>query len=474
MKDVIIIGAGVIGSFIARNLAKYNLDVLVIEKNNDVGDGTSCANSAIVHSGYDPHAGTLKAKYNALGNSMFPAICKELDVEFDNIGSITVANNEEELNTLKELQANSDLNGVKTILLNQEELRKEEPFVTKNAIAGLLAPTAGIINPFELVVALMENAMDNGVKLNLNEEVTNVENLGDHFKVTTSKNTYEAKVVINAAGLYSDKIHNMATGENEKVTARKGEYYVLDHFAEKYVSHTLFSVPSSKGKGILVSPTTHGNYLLGPTSEFVDDKTNLSVDNDALNVIKSEVKRLVDNVPMQYVIREFSGNRAYHDSNDFVIRNYENGFISLLGIQSPGLASSPAISADVAKMVIDYLNPSVNDSFNPIRRPLYRVNKLTPEERNELIKQNPDFGKIVCRCEGVTLGEIKDCINRNCGATSIKGVKKRVRPGFGKCQGGFCESVVLKTLAQELGKKPTDINLSNDGSYIIFDREEGR
>ena len=469
MYDVIIVGAGVIGASIARELAKYKLNILVLEKNSDVGDETSSANSAIVHSGYDPHPGTLKAELNVLGNEMFDKLCKELDVEFQRIGSLTVATNLEEADYLTKLYQNALLNGVDVEMVCCGKLHEMEPFITKKAIKALYAKTAGIINPFELVVALMENAMDNGVKLHLDEEVISIDNLDDLYLVKTKKDEYKTKVVVNCAGLNSDVINNFVSENKEVIKPRKGEYYVLDHFPGEYVKHTLFSVPSSKGKGVLVSPTTHGNYLIGPSSEFVGAKDDKTTDSFTLKEVLKEAYRLVDEIPMQHVIRQFSGLRAYHDSNDFVINSPKFGFINMLGIQSPGLASSPAIALKASEMVCDcFKNLEKNQDFNPIRRPLYRINKLSIEDRQTLISKDPRFGQMVCRCEKVSLGEVVDCIHRNCGARSVKGVKKRVRPGFGKCQGGFCEPLIMKILADELGKNQLDINYSNPNSYILL------
>ena len=244
------------------------------------------------------------------------------------------------------------------------------------------------------------------------------------------------------------------------------------------MKHTLFSVPSSKGKGVLVSPTTHGNYLIGPSSEFVDSKDDKTTDTMTLKEVLNQAYRLVDNIPMQYMIRQFSGLRAYHDSNDFVINTPKQGFVNLLGIQSPGLASSPAIALKAKQIIIDELQKLgievlENNDFNPKRRPLYRINNLSLEERKALIAKDPRFGKMVCRCEKVSLGEVIDCIHRSCGARTVKGVKKRVRPGFGKCQGGFCEPLIMKILAEELGKNQLDIRYSNPNSYILLDESKG-
>lgn len=465
--DIIIIGAGVIGSQIARALSKYQEKVLVIEKNSDVGDETSKANSAIIHSGYDPKPGTLKAKYNVLGNKMFPKLCEELDVEFDKIGSLTIALDDEEMLKLYKLQELGKKNGVETEILTQEELFKIEPFVTKKAVGALLAKSAGIVNPFELCVALMENAIDNGVKLNLNEEVVEI-SYDDKYIVKTTKDTYKANIVVNAAGLYSDKINNLIIEKKEMVLPRKGEYYVLDHFLEPYVTHTLFSLPSEKGKGILVSPTTHGNYLIGPSSEFSNNKEDVSTDKETLNNVLKEAYRLVDDVHKEYIIRQFSGVRCYHESNDFVINMPKKGFINLIGIQSPGLVSSPAIAIDCVEMIKEVLPLHLNTTYNPCRRKVIRMNNLTIDEKNEIIKKDNRFGTIICRCENISLGEIVDSIHRNCGATTVNGVKKRCRPGFGKCQGGFCESLIVNILSKELGKNPLDICYKNQGTNILL------
>ena len=275
MFDVIVIGAGVVGASVARELSKYKVKTLVLDRENDVCNVTSMANSAIVHSGYDPKPNTNKAFHNVRGNKLYDEIAKDLDVEFKRIGSLTCATNEEEKEIIESYLPRAKENGVEVRLLNKEETKELEPFVSDNVIASLYAPTAGIINPFELTVALMENAMDNGVELKLNTEVVDVKKVGDHYLVVTNNGEYEAKVVVNSAGLYSDKIAKMVGVDTFEIKPRKGEYFVLDHFKEPYVSHVIFPTPSAKGKGILVTPTTHGNYLVGPSSEWVEDKEDL-------------------------------------------------------------------------------------------------------------------------------------------------------------------------------------------------------
>lgn len=470
MVDIIIVGAGVVGSMIARTLSKYKLDILVLEKENDVGNGASCANSAIIHSGYDPSPGSLKAILNVRGNYLFDKIAEELDVEFIRNGSITLANTQEEVEILDSLVERAKLNGVLVQMLNHDELKKIEPSITDKVIKGLLAPTCGIINPFELVVAAMENAMDNGVKLHLCEEVESINKFNNYFVVKTNKNTYETKYVINCAGVYSDKVSEMVNEKYFTINPRRGEYFVLDHFDNTYVKHVLFNVPSSKGKGVLVSPTTNYNYLVGPSSEFVDYKEDVSTDKETLDLVKHNAYSLVDNLRLDKQIRIFSGVRAVSDTGDFVIEEVSPCFINVAGIQSPGLTASPAI----AEMVENMINEKVlKETYNPIRRALPRLNKKTLEERALLCKENPLFGKIVCRCEKISEGEIVDAIRRNCGATTVKGVKKRVRPGFGKCQGGFCESSVIKILARELGCSMKDIVYGKENAYILKERTKG-
>ncbi len=470
MYDVVIIGCGVIGCAIAHELAKYKLKTLNIDKENDVCEKTSMANSAIVHSGYDPHPGTLKARFNVEGNKMFDQVTKDLDVEFKRIGSITLAFSKEEVETLKSLQENGNANGVETKLLTAEEVFAMEPMVAKTCLGGLLAPTCGIINPFELTIALMENAMDNGAELKLNSQVTKINKANDHYEIVINdKEIIETKMVVNAAGVGSGKIAHLIGNNDFEVNPRKGEYYVLDHFKTPFVNHTLFPCPSEKGKGVLVTPTTHGNYLIGPTSEFVESEEDTSTDANDLADVKKKSAILVPNIPYNYMIRVFAGLRAVSTTGDFIIEEDKNNknFYHAAGIQSPGLASSLAIAKYIRELIEKNNKLEVNSNYNPRRRPLIRLNKKSDEGRKTLINKNPKLGRIICRCEVVSEGEILDVIHRNCGATTIKGVKKRVRPGFGKCQGGFCEALVLKILARELNKNPLDIRYGNSDSYIL-------
>ena len=469
LYDVLIIGAGVTGTMIARELSKYQLNVVILDKNNDAGDATSSANSAIIHSGYDPEPGTLKAKFNVLGNAKYPELVKQLDVPFIQCGSLTVAIEEEQLEVLKQLAERSKINGVPVKLLNKEEVQKLEPNITPEIKGALLAPTAGIIDPFNLVVHAMENAIDNGVTFLRSHEVLNITFDKDVYMVSTNKGALYAKIVINAAGVKADKIAAMVEIIDWAITPRKGEYFLLDHYAEGLVNHTIFPLPSKKGKGVLVSQTTSGNYIVGPSSELADPD-DVSTDTPTLANIRSAATLMVPSIPFNQTIRVFAGERATCTRHDFIIEYAKTNkhFINVAGIESPGLASSPAIAEYVVEeLVRPLITLKSNPRFNPCVKPYHRMHYLSEEQQLQAIKENPDFGEIICNCEHISLGEIKEALSRSCPPVSIKGVKRRTRSGYGKCQGGFCQPKVLMILAKHYGGSPTRIPLAEDGSYII-------
>lgn len=479
MEDIVIVGAGAVGSFIARSLSRYDANILVLEKENDVGNVTSMANSAIAHSGYDPVPGTKKAKFNVLGNKMMPKVCEELDVAFEKCGTLTVALYDEQLPMLDSLLARAKENGVEARLVSKEELLEMEPNINKDAKGALLCPTGGIVNPFELSLHAMENACDNGVKLHLDEEVLSIEDLGDHFHIKTSKGEYNAKMVINAAGLYSDKLASMMDEIDWSLNPRKGEYYVLNHYAKGLVNHVLFPLPSEKGKGILVTMTTSGNYMVGPSSEFVDDKDDYSTDSLTLANVKKEALNMVPNIPFNEQIRTFAGLRATPSTHDFIIEPSKNhpNFINVAGIESPGLASSPAIGEYVAdELVASKLGLKKKESYNPKIRPYHHPQHMELEERAAFIKEHPEYGHIICDCERVSIGEIKDVLSRSVPCLTVKAMKKRTRAGFGKCQGGFCQSKIIQILGENRPNGPMDVLYDKDGSNILIDevKKEGR
>lgn len=461
MHDIIIIGAGVIGCSVARVLSVYNLDVLVLEKENDVCEGASKANSAILHSGYDPKPNTLKAKYNVLGNPLFDNLCKELDISISRCGSITIATNEEEVENLYKLKERAKINNVEVEIISKEKVLELEPNINPNVLMGLLAPTAGIINPFELCIALMENAMDNGVKLNLNEKVIDIKK-SDFFHVSTIKQTYSCKCIINCSGVYADEVNELLNPKSFTIMPRRGEYIVLDHFDNNFLNHVIFTPPTLKGKGVLITPTTANNYLIGPSSNFIDLKDDVRTSIDIIDEVKEKATKIINNIPFKKMIKQFAGIRAVSNTDDFIIEETSEGFINVAGIQSPGLVSSYAIAIDVFNMIKSKFDISKKSNYSSTRRKVIWLNKLSEFEKLKLIKTNKQYSNIICRCENVSEGEIRDAINRNCGATSIMGVKKRVRPGFGKCQGSFCQPKIVKILSEELRIDPEQVLYNNE------------
>lgn len=468
--DCLIIGGGVIGCSIARYLSRFNINAILLEKHSDVCEEVSSANSAIVHSGYDPKPGTLKAKFNVLGNKMMEQVCKDLDVPYIKNGSLTIGFNGDDKKTILELIERAKINGVKARFIEKDELHNMEPNLNEECLCALYAEDSAIVSPFELTIAFMENAMDNGVKLSLDSEVINIERDIDNglYHVYTNKDEFIAKSLVNATGLYSDKILSLIEKPSYKINPRKGEYILLDHFNANFVKHTLFMCPTKVGKGVLVSPTTSYNYIIGPSNELTDIE-DTSTDFETLNEIKEAASKLIKNIPYGEVIRTFAGTRPNRDTDDFIIEESKENplFFNVGGIMSPGLASSPAIGEYVSNLIKEKLNLSENLDYNPIRRKVFKLTSLGKDKYNELIKKDPTYGHIICRCEKVSEGEIIDSIHRNCGARTIKGVKKRLRAGFGKCQGCFCQEEVLKILARELNVDINQIRYKDEGSEIL-------
>jgi glycerol-3-phosphate dehydrogenase len=475
MYDIAIIGAGVIGCSIARELSRYQLKIILLDKENDVGAGTTKANSAIVHAGYDAPYQTKKAFFNVRGNSLFETVCQELSVSFNRIGSLVCALNEEEKKTLNELLENGkklNIPGLK-IINNKEEIRSLEPNINDQVIAALYAPTAGITDPFELTVAYAENAIENGAELQLNFTVKAISQLNNHFKIVSEEKTIESKYIINCAGVYADQIYNMITDQTEfTIRPRRGQYYLLDKTAKECVSRILFPCPSKLGKGVLVLPTVDQNVLIGPDSEDLDfdhkEATETTV--KGLTFIKERANQLVRHVPLNETITTFSGLRAEPSTNDFIIGESKiPRFINAAGMKSPGLSSAPAIAVYIADLVNNLLkSPPKNKNFNPLRRPRVRFEKLNDQEKASIILKNPAYGRVICRCETITEGEIIDTVKRKAGATTINGIKRRVRAGAGRCQGGFCGPRIVEILARELNQDITKILLEGPGSQLII------
>ena len=470
MYDVVIIGAGVSGSASARELSRYKVNACVIEKTEDVCSGTSKANSGIVHAGFDAPEGSLMAKLNVEGNLMMEELSKELDFPFKKNGSLVICLSEEDMPKLKELYDRGIRNGVKELkILNKEEVLELEPNITDDVYAALYAPTGGIVCPFGLNIALAENANTNGIEFRFNTEAQDIEKIDGGFIIKTNQGDIKTKYIVNAAGVYADKFHNMVSQNKINITARKGEYCLLDKTAGNHVSRTIFALPGKMGKGVLVSPTAHGNLIVGPTSTDIDDKEGVNTTREGLDTVIGKSSMNVKNIPMRQVITSFSGLRAHEDNHEFIIKELEDakGFIDCAGIESPGLTSSPAIGKMVADILKEKLNLEENPNFVGTRKGILDPNTLSLEERNQLIKEQPAYGNIICRCEMITEGEIIDAIRRPLGAKSLDGVKRRTRAGMGRCQAGFCSPKTMEILERELKLSMFDITKCGGKSNIV-------
>ncbi len=474
MFDVIVIGGGVIGGTVLRELTKYKLRVCLLEKEDDVCMGQSKANSGIVHAGFDAAEGTLKAKFNVAGNKMMPAYAKELGVKYRNNGSLVVAFSEEEIETLKKLKERGQRNGVEGLeILGKKALREIEPNVSDRAMGALFAPTGGIVCPYELTIAAIGNAMDNGAELFLNFEVVGAQKSEDCFTVLSSDGrTVQGKVVVNCAGLGSGKIASLFGDDTIEIGGRKGEYILLDRESGNFVSHTLFFTPTEKGKGILVSPTVDGNILLGPTAEETQSEF-AETSAEGLAAVVQKANEMCIGVPHYNTITSFAGIRAYSDRHDFIIEESKRikGLIYCAGIESPGLTSAPAIAEFVAKELVGKILPlERNEIFCGMRKPDYFFKYLTAEQKNEIIKSNPAYGKIVCRCEQITEGEIVRAVRENPPARNVDAVKRRTRAGMGRCQGGFCQPHVAEIIARELQIPFEQVTKSGKNSALVMEK----
>lgn len=476
MYDIAIIGAGVVGCAIARELSKYRVKACVIEREEDVCCGTSKANSAIIHAGFDATPGKLKAKLNVQGNAMMDQLSKDLDIPFQRNGSLVVCTKDQNREDLEKLLEKGKVNGVPDLrILEREELLALEPNLSDDITCALLAPTGGIVCPFHMTIAFAENAYTNGVEFFLNTEVRQIHKTSNGYQLEVLKKETDitelmvAKTIINAAGVYADVFHNMVSNEKLHITARKGEYMLLDKTAGTHVSHTIFQLPSNMGKGVLVTPTVHGNLLVGPTATDIENKEGVNTTAEGLDTLSQKAGLSVKTLPLRQVITSFAGLRAHEDQDDFVIGEAPDaeGFFDAAGIESPGLSSAPAIGVMVAEMVAAKLNLNENPDFIGIRNGILNPNTLSMEERNKLIKEKPAYGNIICRCEMITEGEIIDAIKRPLGARSLDAVKRRTRAGMGRCQSGFCSPRTMEILEREVPMSMFDITKNGGSSKFV-------
>ena len=470
MYDVAIVGAGVIGSAIARELSKFRVNACVIERETDVCEGTSKANSAIVHAGFDAKPGTLKAKLNVEGNALMEKLSQDLDFPLKKNGSLVVCTKDQDATLLDKLLEQSKLNGVPGCrIVEREELIQMEPNLADDVVKALYAPTGAIVCPFHLTIALAENAADNGVEFKMQTNVESIERVMDHYVIHTDDGDIETKAIVNAAGVYADKLNNMVSSRKLEIIPRRGQYMLLDKAAGEHVSHTIFQLPSKMGKGVLVTPTVHGNLLVGPTAEDIDNKEGVNTTMAGLDSLAPTSSLSVKNVPYRQVITSFAGLRAHEKDGDFVLGEAEDApnFFNAAGIESPGLSSAPAIGIMIAKEVAEKLGLEENPDFNGKRKGIVNPATLSIEERNALIKENPAYGQIICRCESISEGEILDSIHRTLGARTLDGVKRRTRAGMGRCQAGFCSPKVMEILEREIPMSMFDVRKSGEDSKIV-------
>lgn len=494
MYDICIIGAGIVGCFLAHDLSKREISILLLEKDADVANGATMANSAIIHAGNDPKDGTLKAVMNVRGNRMYEGICRELGVAFNRTSALVAATSPEEEITLMERYERALSRGIPAELLTREQALAKEPNLSSLVTRAMEVPTTGIICPWEVTIALAEEAVLNGVELRLEEAVLRIEkNTGGtglpdgsyyknpegqpdgkpEFTIYTKNNAFEAHCIINCAGVFADQIYAMVSDKNPipfAITPRRGEYFVIDKLKVPVVHRVIYPVPSKAGKGILATPTIDGNLLLGPNAQDIEYCEGINNTYEGLSFVREKISKTVQNIPMTKVIRQFAGLRSKGNNGDFLIEEADDvrHFINVACIDSPGLTSAPAISEYVIEKFLakDFVS-TMKKSFIR-RRPTVSLRLMSAADRAKLVAEDPAFGNIVCRCEQITEGEILDVIRRPVGARTVKGVKKRARPGMGRCQGGFCEPRVIEILARELGIPKTDVRYDSPAGLLLL------
>lgn len=473
MRDIIVIGAGVVGCSIARELSKYNLDVLVVEKNSDVSEGVSKGNSGIVHAGYNEKIGTLKAKLNIEGNKIFDDLSRDLQFPFKRNGAFILAFSDEEMKTLESLKENGEKLGVEGLeILTREEALNIEPNLNKEIVGVLNVKTSGIVSPYEMTIALAENAAENGVEFKLNSKVTNIEKISEGYKVTlNNKELVSGKLIINASGLEGAFLNNLVSMSKREINPVKGEYCLFDKVAGAMINKTLFQVPNKLSKGVLVTPTAEGNLLVGPNA--VEGKT-LETSREGIDEILDKSKKSLEELPVARILNTFSGIRPKTKGGDFIIEEVEDAknFINVIGIDSPGLTAAPAIGVYVVNMIKERLDLVEKKNFKKTREKIVRFAELSLKEKNKLIKEKPAYGHMVCKCEFVTEGEIVEAIHRPIKALTVDAIKRRTRASMGGCQGIGCTLPISKILSRELGIDISDINKNSEGSPVIGFKED--
>lgn len=474
--DFIIIGGGVVGCAIARELSKYRVKTILLEKESDVAMGISGRNSGVVHAGFYMKPGSLKAETNILGHRMMPKICHELDVPYQEIGKLVVAKNEREIEHLYELKNNGDKNGTQGLrIIDREEIKKLEPEV--EGIKALYSSTSAILDPFILNVALSENALQNGVRILLNTEVLSIKE-NSSFLVKTNKGEFRSEFVVNSAGLFSDKIAEMVGIDKYKIYPCRGEYHILDKNKRDIIRGMVYPVPPKElgGLGVHLTPTTDDNIFIGPSAEYIEEVDDTANTEQVMEKLYAEAKELLPKISKKDFIRSFAGVRpklikpTAKEPRDFVIEESIDSFINLIGIESPGLTSAPAIAEKVVEIIKKKKKLKNNRKFNPKRKAPVRFSKLSDQEKSELIKKNPNYGHIVCRCETVTRQEIIDALRNPLGSRNIYSVRKRCKATCGRCQGGFCTPKIVEIMEELHHPSIDDLTLKGNNSRLFIGR----
>jgi len=469
-KDIVIIGGGVVGCGVARLLSAYETGVTVIERGHDVAEGASKANSGIVHAGFDAVPGSQKARFNVQGARMYPALCAELGVPFSRPGALVLAFDGQGRETVRHLYEQGRQNGVDGLaLVEREEILHMEPNVNPGVLCGLSAATSGLVSPYELTYALADHGALNGVEFLRNTEVRRIEPLAEGFRLHTSAGALLARCVVNCAGINAARLHNQISANRLETVARKGEYYLLDRMQPLPFTRTIFQTPTRMGKGVLVTPTVHGNLMLGPTAEDIEDGRDVSTTAEALKQVFDKVRLSWPQASLRQVITSFAGIRAHETRDDFVVGAVEGvpGAYEAVGIESPGLTASPAIAEALRELIKRDRHLVAKKVRKPFPKAETPFSAMTLEERVEVVTHNPEHGNLVCRCEQVTEAEVRRAIRRPVGARSIDGVKRRTRAGMGRCQGGFCSPRVLEILSEELGISPLQVTKGGGGSVLL-------
>ncbi len=471
MYDVTIIGCGVTGAAAAYELSKFRLSIAVLEKENDVACGTTKANSAIAHAGYDPKPGTKMARLNVLGSEMMESLCRRLNVEYERTGSLVLAFDEEDMRSLRALCERGRENGVRGLeIISGAKALEMEPNINPEVVGALYAPTAAIVNPWGLCIALAGTAVMNGAELFLNSEVRGIERGDGYFRIKTASGALETRYIVNASGAHSDKISEMVAKPFFKIIPVKGEYFLLDKSQGGLVRRVIFQPPNEDGKGVLIAPTVHGNLIVGPTSERVTDPEDCSVTARGLEKVLNISSRSSGKIDFRETIRNFAGIRASAEIDDFILEASAPGFINAAAIKSPGLTAAPAIGLEIVRLLEEEgLRPEKREDFREYRSgTLFK--DMTPGDRSEALKRDKRFGRVVCRCETITEGDILDALKGPIPPVSIDGVKRRCRAGSGRCQGGFCGPRVHEILSRERGIRMEEVCQDKAGSFLLTGR----